>query len=351
MTIRSINSRRRLVSLSRIDSRGSILIIALWALTLLAVFAVILGYNVRQKMFLVKRLEARDELRYIAEAGVRKAIAELKKESEKSYHAMNDTWSSNPQAFKDVGAGDGVFNMCAGYMRDPATGARITRYGLIDEERKININQANRETLGHLFVAVLNIDEMEAQALAASIIDWRDSDEELSVPVGSAESSYYRGLPNPYEAKNADFEVMNELLLVNGMNEDIYEKVRGYITVYGQGKVNANTASREVLLALGLNEHIVKNIIAFRRGKDGIEGTADDGIFASPSSITPALSQFANLSASDVAKLTAVSEQYLLTASSCFTVNSVATMKNKKDSATTKAVVDKMGKVLYWQEG
>jgi hypothetical protein len=50
--------------------------------------------------------------------------------------------------------------------------------------------------------------------LADSIIDWRDSDSDVS-PSG-AESEYYLLLPEPYYCKDAAFETLQEIMLVNG---------------------------------------------------------------------------------------------------------------------------------------
>jgi len=299
-------------------------------------------------MTLVKRLDDRAQLRSIAEAGARKAIAEIRVEAENTYYSMTDMWSNNPAAFKGVNLGAGTFTVGYDYLYDPSKAAE-TKYGLIDEERKININKTDRVILERLFKMILDTGETDAQGLAASIVDWRDSDSELSAPLGSAEALYYHGLTYPYEPKNADFEVLDELLLVKDINENIFEKIKEYVTVYGSGRVNVNTASKPVLLALGLSEYIVNNIISYRLGKDGVSGTADDGVFDSDSAITPKLSQFMSLSPSDIAQLTAVTEQYLSVASSAFKIYSRAVLKNNKTAVTT-AVADKNGKVLYWQE-
>ena len=45
-------------------------------------------------------------------------------------------------------------------------------------------------------------------------------------------------------------ESLDELLLVNGMTKDIFERIKDYVTVWGSGMVNINTAGREVLWLL-----------------------------------------------------------------------------------------------------
>lgn len=350
MTDRQVNLLKQLTSRFHSSRKGSILIIALWSLCLLSMFAVILGYQTRQKIVMVKRLDEREKLRFIADSGIKRAIVELVKSEEKTYDALNDWWSNNTSAFKDIGIGDGIANICYNYV-DEKLCTLETRFGLIDEERKININTANREALGRLFCIVANMEEGEAQDLAASIVDWRDGNGELSIPLGSAEDSYYRNLQYPYEAKDADFETLDEVLLVKGMTGDIFEKVKEYITVYGDGKVNINTTSKSILLALGLDENTVNKITALLCGKNGIRGDADDIIFEAPGDIVSKISQAYQLSASEIAQLSAIVDQNLATRSRFFMIKNTVRLNNRINSAEASCVINRTGKILYWREG
>lgn len=325
---------------------ASILVIALWSLCLLSAFALILGDTVRQKIALVKRLDERGRLRLIAEAGVIKAIAELKNEEQKSYDSLNDGWSDNPAAFKDTSVGGGTFSIAYDFLNERANVVEV-RYGLIDEERKININYASMSILERLFKAALGMDEIQAQELAASIIDWRDNDSELSIPLGSAEDSYYRGLRYSYEAKDAPFEVLDELLLVKGMTPETFEKVKDYLTVHSSGKVNINTASKVVLLALGFSEDIADKILFFRYGDSEPD---EGGIFDTPSNIVPRLSELAPLSPSELTIVSAIAEQNLCTASDNFMIHCIARLPNRKNDLGITCIVDRSGKILYWNE-
>jgi general secretion pathway protein K len=340
--------RNKIKSYSFFNAKGAILIISLWTLCLLSTLVIYVSYGVRQKVTLASRIEGRNRLRLIAEAGIKSAIMQLKKEEPKAYDALNDTWSENIEVFKDKDTGSGKVDVCYTTI-DEETGLKKTHYGLIDEERKININKVDMKILKRLFRIVLNFDEREAEELAASIVDWRDSDSKLSIPLGSAEDSYYRDLRYAYEAKDADFEVLDEILLVKGMTEEVYGKIKDYITIYSTGNVNINTASRPVLLALGLSDEIVSEILPFRAGEDKIPGTADDRVFNAPSDIAPRLSQFYNLSEADIAQITKVSEQFLSSASNNFMARSVASL-NDKNVFETICVIGRNGKVLYWQE-
>lgn len=335
----------------KIKNKAGILIIALWSLCTLSAFALILSYGVRQKIMLVKRLEERSQLQLIAEAGLMTGVTQLEKEISKPYDSLNDNWSNNPAAFKDVNVYGGKFNICYNYNDSPAGNFNQLpeeRFGLIDEESKININKADLRVLERLFKVVLNLDQLSAQELSASIVDWRDGDSELSIPLGSAENSYYTNLQYPYGIKNERFDILEEILLVKGMNRQIFKKIKDFITVYGNGKVNINTASKEVLTALGLRNSIVEKILSFRRAENNNSGEAD--FFESTSSILPRLSRRFSLSDSDLAQLSAVVEQLLGVKSDNFMIRSVACLNNRKGALELISVVNRNGKILYYRE-
>jgi len=345
-----LNSARQSISPLPVSCRGSILIISLWSISLLSVFSVILAYGVRQEAMLVKRLDENDKLSFILEAAPQAAFIEFEKSLEGTVcDCLKDAWNNDPAAFKDVMIGDGVVDFFYDHI-DEDNGSLEARYGIVDENRKININKANNQVLERLFQLALGFNESSSQELAACIIDWRDADSMLSIPIGSAENSYYRDSAYPYEAKNADIESLDELLLVKGITPDILEKLRNYITIYGEGKVNVNTASKTVLLALGLDKDIADRIILFRSGKDKLEGTVDDNIFETPADIPVRISESAQLSESDLAGLNNVSELYLTTISETFMIKCAAHLNNKKYTARLVCVMDKKGKILYWQE-
>lgn len=335
------------------NRKGGILIISLWSLCLLTFFAVSLSYGIRQKIILVQRLEERYKLHFIAEAGVKKAISKLMTETgeaeERTYDSLSDGWSNNAGAFKDIKVGDGIFNVCYSYT-DEFSGITAIQYGLVDEERKININKADQVILENLFRIVLDFSETESQDMAASIVDWRDGDSEVSMPSGSAEDSYYESLPYPYEAKDGEFELLDEMLLVKGVTSPVFRKLRDYVTIYGEGKININTASREALLALGLESNIVDDIISFRQGKDGIMGSDDDSAFKEHSEIVPKFSQSFPLSEAELAEFSRVVNSSLTTKSDNFMIRSVARLSYGDNTSEIFSVVTRTGDILYWQE-
>jgi general secretion pathway protein K len=107
--------------------------------------------------------------------------------------------------------------------------------------------------------------------LCDAVIDWTDNND--SPRPGGAETSYYKSLQNPYEAKNAALETLDELRLIKGFDEKTVEKVAPFVTIYGDaaagissGKVNINTAPLEVLAALeGMNIDLARRVLEYRK--------------------------------------------------------------------------------------
>jgi DNA uptake protein ComE-like DNA-binding protein len=321
--------------------------IALWSLFILSSFAVVLGFQVRQKMVLVKRLESRNKLTAIAEAAIPLGIAEVKKLAKSEYFGLKDSWSNNP-SFKDIPVADGT---CTFVRPAPEPGApdETTAYGMVDEESKININKADIRLLTSLMQVVLGADITEAQSFAASLIDWRDPDSELSIPIGSAEDSYYRNEKYSYEAKDAPFEILDEVRLVKGFNANVFEKLKNYITIYGSGLVNVNTAGRNVLYAIGLSPAAADKILAVRAGKDGIAGTNDDGVFANIADVVPAVTKNGGFTPTELADMSNSINGYTTVMSTAFNINSIGKAPGDKDTGQVECVIDIKGQVLAYR--
>jgi DNA uptake protein ComE-like DNA-binding protein len=87
----------------------------------------------------------------------------------------------------------------------------VREYALVDEASKLNINTAT--------VAMLRALPGMTDEFAAAIVDWRDTDEEPTT--NGAESNTYASKQPSYTCKNADFESIEELALMNGATREI----------------------------------------------------------------------------------------------------------------------------------
>jgi general secretion pathway protein K len=89
-----------------------------------------------------------------------------------------------------------------------------------------------------------------------AVIDWTDSDDQVTcLPFvknqnTGAESSYYGTLTPPYQCKNAPLDSIEELLSVKGVTPEVFALIRDYVTVYGNGEININCASKHIVESL-----------------------------------------------------------------------------------------------------
>ncbi len=144
------------------------------------------------------------------------------------------------------------------------------------------------------YLEIKGVDINERDHMMDCLLDFVDPDDIPRLNGAEAEPGY--------QPKNAPLQRIEELKQVKG-----WEKFTAQpdwdadFTLYTQQPVDLAWASRDVLLSLpGFNEQIVDAFLQYRRGPDGIDGTADDVVFNSPDEVRLALGfttdQFAQLS-------------------------------------------------------
>jgi hypothetical protein len=179
-------------------------------------------------------------------------------------------------------------------------------------------------------------------------VDWRDADFGFGHPSYGAEDEYYTHLSQPYACKNAPFEVPDELLLVKGINREIFDKIKPFVTVFGAGPANINTASRETLAALGLDERTVSKILDYRFGEDKEERNSDDRVFTDGNAIPAQLNRVTTIDVAEKAALeTLVANNKLGTISTHFRVQSRAVLEKSGAFLDMESVIDRKGKIYY----
>ena len=87
--------------------------------------------------------------------------------------------------------------------------------------------------------------------LANALVDWIDSDSNVTSP-GGAEDTDYLLLKTPYRAANQPLVSVDELRLVKGFDAKTVQMLQPFVTVLPGGRtpINVNTASPELLAAL-----------------------------------------------------------------------------------------------------
>lgn len=298
-------------------NRGAILIVALWTMSFLAVFAAYVGLRVRQRVSLLSRVEMKSQLRFLAESGIRKSISVIKVEFERNQGVLTGAGKqylfNNPKEFSSMRVGLGEF-VVEHEVKEHLINKKY--YGVVDEERKININQTTPDVLKRLIFLTTDLKDDEAEKLAESILNWRTLySTELT---GFSSDTYYANLNHPYEPKQADFEILDEMLLVKGMTRNIFEKIVPFVTVYGDGLVNINTAPREVLMALGLEGGMADKVLLVRQGSDHEESTEDDTVFQKTFDIVSEMKNFVDIQPAEALQIDRLNQQNVFKVSSLF---------------------------------
>lgn len=300
--MRSTSTKRRK---RKVEERGVALILVLGALTILTVFLTELQEGTSADM--AAALADRDALRaeYVARSGVnlsrlliateptiRRSIAPLFMMLKRKPPQI-PVWEFSDMVlgpFNDE-IGAEAFSALAGVSTE--TGKNLGLGGgnyvvtIVDEDSKIDLNVASRgEALSQqrLSLALLGLiilpqyNELfenrdadgqfsDRATICGAIVDWADFDENLfpcdptATNAGSrgTEDNYYQTLGLDYLRKNAAFDSLEELRLVRGMGDDFWatfvdpdpsDPKKRILTIWGQGKVNVNTANADTLWAI-----------------------------------------------------------------------------------------------------
>lgn len=139
----------------------------------------------------------------------------------------------------------------------PIDGGEVTGQ-VVDLQGRFNINnlidaqgRTDPEALEH-FRRLLEILEIDPR-LAGITADWLDADGEASFPDG-AEDAIYTVMTPPYRAANQGLASTSELLALDGMDKQSFDRLAPHITALpGRTDINVNTATPAVLRSLGTN--------------------------------------------------------------------------------------------------
>lgn len=148
------------------------------------------------------------------------------------------------------------------------------------------------------------------------------------------------------------FKLKEELLLIEGIKKDNFNKFKDLITTSGNGKININTVSSEVLSALGLTDDLTELIMRYRQeyaGIDDKEGTGDDGAFTNSANILSDLRRFASLTLREEQDLLSIMN--LLDVKSPYLRFNIIPQVKAKDGTHYSIVIYPEGnKIISWSE-
>jgi general secretion pathway protein K len=248
-------------------TRGIALLMVLWVITILMV--IVFSFSALSRTETNAALGFREmlEKRNLAEAGVERGIMEIVYRKLKPKDVTEETWRTDGTRYS-ITVGEGHASV-----------------GIIDETGKIDLNMRD-DASGIIMKNLLllrGVPEDQADTIVDSLLDWKDTGDSDAHRLHGAETDYYETLPVPYSAKNANFDTVEELLLVKGMTPDILFGTRerkgidSLLTVHGMNaQINVNFAPEDVLAAIpGIGADFAGAIVSERRSRDTALTAAD----------------------------------------------------------------------------
>ena len=280
-----------------VKEKGSILIFTLWVLVILSILSIILSHRASTDITLGRYEANKIKGSYLVRAGVFKMLSELIQEQDtNTWDSLNEDWNR------------GMENPKILTIRNDEV-----LYGASDESARFNLNGSNLEK-EHLIRLGIEND------IAGNIFDYIAKKDEKK------------------------FEFMEELFLIEGMTKEVYSEIKDLVTIYrgDEYRVNINTASEQVLKVVTGKDSLVQDILDYRMGDDGEEGTEDDRIFETNKDIqNKAITEMIGLNpelfdpGSNIFRIWA---RYFIS-------------EDKEKYITVEAVVDRpKGKIYHWKE-
>jgi general secretion pathway protein K len=246
---------------SRTTGRGSALILVLWVLGILSMLVVSFAFDAHLEGKVVSFARKRRKAEALALSGLQVARMLLDKQLSVSGNASDETkaadrWHAHALALRRGGSIT---------LAEPL-GEGTIRLDIEPEQVWRNINKLNAEDWERIFQAI-GLPEDDWPELIDSYFDWIDPDSNPRQD-GAESSDYYETLEPPYQARNAPFDTVRELLLVKGFREAVLSGgvlnpeepkerqiaitngVQNLLTVFGDGKVNVNAVRSDNLAVL-----------------------------------------------------------------------------------------------------
>lgn len=265
--------------------KGSALVLALVTIVVLSALVVSFVFQVRLEGELAARYRHRLKARSHARAGAEHAKFLLVK-------------SLRPGIEPEVEYGEEFFVRLQNLNRGLALSGWVHELGggsftlsIQPESGRRNVNRMQAEDWEALLEATGVPEDMHA-ALIDCFLDFTDGNDLTRLNGAESDDPFY--VERGYRVKNAPIDTLDELLLIKGFTRAIVfggtlhefwdrpdiqvSGIAPLLTVYGDGRINVNTASREVLMSIpGIREDQVDRLLEGRLGIDGVAGTELDG--------------------------------------------------------------------------
>jgi general secretion pathway protein K len=263
--------------------RGAALIVVMWVLVIVAMIVSSFAFDMKLESKIITAQRKRLKADALALSGIELAKVMLAFEEdplEGDEITYDDPW---------MGQAALVSKGVPSYVEEELGGG-IIRLTISFEEGKRNVSKLSNDEWKELFEQT-GVPSVDHDELLGCLADWQDENDLHQLNGAESDDSFYR--ERDYTCKNAPIDTIDELLLIKGWTEDVVYGtptnmleeteypmlgVARYLTTWGEGKVNPNAASEEVLRSMYLSESVIEGILELRLGPDGETNTDDDGL-------------------------------------------------------------------------
>jgi general secretion pathway protein K len=271
---------------TKYKQQGAALIVAIWVILILSLLISSMAFDMQVEANVAAYHRKRTKAQYLARAGMAWTTAVLtRKVTENQDEELNLEPNQDEQlvvASINLSRGVGV----SGIEKEFGDGKFIV--DILPEESRRNVNLLTEEDWEEVLDQA-GVENTRWPELIDCFMDWIDDNDTYRLNGAESDDVFYKD--KGYEVKNAPLDTVDELLMIKGFdksmlyggsdskNEDVvYQGFAGWLTTWGDGKVNVNTASREVLLTLpNIEEDVIDRILEYRTGVDAAQNTKDDG--------------------------------------------------------------------------
>lgn len=307
----------------RDGKRGFVLLCVVWVLALLTVVTLAFARRAMMENRLAAYALDKSQALYMARGATQRAIVELRNKAyidrlqqREGRTSFDQRWAQPPDLLRE----EDYFTLGGPEEIE----GELCLYVIQDAERYISINHTDRTVL----------DEIPGMSFrtVTQLVTMRDDAKK--------------------DKRTQAFMAKEEVLNLKGISEDEWDGtgdepgLKDLITVWGDGKININTCTLDVLRCIPqIDDAVVEQIYLWRTGPDGKNLTSDDRSIKDWDELTTKL----GVRADDVSKL----QRFCKVDSNFFTITGIATQRQGRVRAQVTAVVQLTGErteLLAWRE-
>ncbi|MES2769746.1 MAG: type II secretion system protein GspK [Bdellovibrionota bacterium] len=279
----------------KLNQKGVALLMAMFCVMIMAFLAVELNFDTSVEYILSNKEYHRIKAYDAAKAGMELSLLRIQlfKSINKQYGSqlkgqesllqmiwsMPFTWPPSIPEETSIADKDQIKTATSDSFMDARYVAQISAEG-----SKIDINdldslseslkKATKEQLTKIFVQKLEAEDdvwaeknknFDYEELINNLQDWVDEDS-VSANGGDEKSRYPDADDDAVIPPNRPFQTMDELKMVDGMREDVFQILLPHVTVYGSKGINVNQANAEILKSIDpiITDEMASEIISRR---------------------------------------------------------------------------------------